>query len=645
MQKNNKKLNRKNVDTLRERERERESRNLKRESSRKLKVLNLNLSATMVVAVIIAIIIIAIIAVKMIVTAINSNSQKAMAGEETQGYTMVDSTELGEDGKPLQVPVPDGFTASQVPGETTVNGGFVIYEGEVDWSKIEDLSSYAEVKTQELTDKEEEKVSTESINLDENINTDSNTNSENINTAENENSTSNIDEEGANTEGNRVNTSASEENNTTANKEAENNIESPDSNIVGSSENKTKSTGIEKTEETKEEQGEEKNIEETTETEGNIEERKTAEKELKEEESQEEQEKEKTNGEETLNNENTGIATMSEEENGGITTLAEGETPTTVFELQTSRNQYVWVPVKDVSRIYGIDSNGKLWGKLYNYSKTATSRSPYWSESNGVMGSQKNAYYREPDVTRSTTSYDRDSRIQGYLDGIERYQMLSQEMEESYYRMIESVKKYGGFYIGRYETGDLGEEEAVVRKMNEKLGGYINETYITWYVMYEKSKNLAGANENVETSMIWGSLWDETIQWLIDTEAAISTGEKMTYDLVAKDSMKWGNYSDATFEYKTTSGGTSTKNKGSNKMIPTGSAEYTKANNIYDLAGNVYDWTLEIYSNSNNNRRVCRGGECFYSGSGGPAGSRHEYNPTTYSSNLYFGCRSALYIK
>ena len=134
---------------------------------------------------------------------------------------------------------------------------------------------------------------------------------------------------------------------------------------------------------------------------------------------------------------------MSEKENEGIATLAEGETPTTVFELQTSRNQYVWVPVKDVSRIYGVDSNGKLWGKLYDYARITSSRSPYWSESNGVM-SKPGTSYREPDVVprySSSSHYDEDSRLQGRLDGIEQYQMLSQEMEESYYRMIESVKK------------------------------------------------------------------------------------------------------------------------------------------------------------------------------------------------------------
>ena len=596
----------------------------------------------MVVAGIIVFIIIAIIAVKMIATAINSSSQRAMAEEEAQGYTMVDSTELGEDGNPLQVPVPDGFTASQVPGETTVNGGFVIYEGEVDWSKIEDLSSYAEVETQELTDKEEENVSTESINLDENTNTNSNTNSENNNIAENENSTSNINEEGVNTEETNANANASEENTNTANKEAENNIENSDSNVVESSENNTKSAEIENTEETKEEQGEAKNIEETTETgkigedkeqteEGNIEEGKKAENELKEEESQEEQETVKTNEEEeTLNNENAKIATMSEEENGGIATLAEGETPTTVFELQTSRNQYVWVPVKDVSRIYGIDSNGKLWGKLYNYARepgSTSSRSPYWSESNGVMSKPSKTTDREPDVTHYNTNYDVDGELQGYLDGIEQNQMLSQEMEERYYRMIESVKKYGGFYIGRYETGDLGEEEAVVQKMNTNIASQ------TWYVMYEKSKNLEEEKENIETSMIWGSLWDETLQWLLESGAQIQNGEggsrEITESDINDDSTKWGNYSNATFEYRNTSGGTSTKNEGSETRIPTGSTEYTKANNIYDLAGNVIDWTLEALSND---RRIYRGGSYFNDGIFDPARSRFSYLPSSYDS-------------
>ena len=251
--------------------------------------------------------------------------------------------------------------------------------------------------------------------------------------------------------------------------------------------------------------------------------------------------------------------------------------------------------------------------------------------------------YREPDVVPrhgyvGSYEYDKDSEIQSRLDGIEQYQMLSQEMEESYYRMIESVKKYGGYYIGRYETGDLGKEKAVVKKMNTDIN------YATWYEMYELCKEQEGEKENIETGMIWGSLWDETLQWLLETGAQIQNGEGGTREITESDinsnSSDWGNYNNATFEYRTTSGGTSTKNEGSSTRIPTGSAEYTKANNIYDLAGNVYDWTLEaVYTNG----RVSRGGYYSNDGSYSPARYRGSNNPT--DSNGSRGCRSALYIK
>ena len=37
-----------------------------------------------------------------------------------------------------------------------------------------------------------------------------------------------------------------------------------------------------------------------------------------------------------------------------------------VADAQKSRNQYVWVPVPDISKFYGTDANGKKWGKLYS---------------------------------------------------------------------------------------------------------------------------------------------------------------------------------------------------------------------------------------------------------------------------------------
>ena len=151
--------------------------------------------------------------------------------------------------------------------------------------------------------------------------------------------------------------------------------------------------------------------------------------------------------------------------------------------------------------------------------------------------------------------------------------------------------------------------------------------------MYKRCKNIKGANTNVETGMIWGNQWDRTLMWLIET------GSK-TKEQIADDSTSWGNYYNATFEYVNSSGSTATKNEGSSTRIPTGSAEYTKANNIYDLVGNVRDWTMEASSTYG---RVYRGGGCSSNGDNLPADVR-GYSYPTYSGS-YYGCRSALYIK
>ena len=625
--------------------------NNRKEKAKNTKILKLNLSTTMMVAGAIVFVILAIVAVRMIVTAINSNSQKALAEEETKGYTMVDSTELGEDGKPLQVPVPDGFTASQVPGETTVNGGFVIYEGEVDWSKIEDLDSYAEVATQA----EETNTSSENSSSTENANSeDTNADGTNTEGASEGEEKSNIEAESnteSNTNSNEIEESVNSAENNTDGEEGQ---PQGEADVLGESEQGTASeeniaNGEEETQ--KEGAGASENGENGNNGEGENQTAGNEETETTEEEKGEQENNEIINEEESISNEETEAATMAEDEaDTGIATLAEGEEPTTLYELQTSVNQYVWVPVKDVSRIYGIASNGKLWGKLWQGVATdASTRSPRssdWSESNGVMNIKDKTGYREPDVvpnltyTGTTYDYDKDADLQSRLDGIEQYQMLSQEMEEKFYKMVESIKKYGGFYIGRYETGDLGKEEAVVKKMNTDIRSQ------TWYTMYEKSKNLAGTNENVQTSMIWGSLWDETIQWLLESGAQIQDGENGTREItesdINTDSTKWGNYSNATFEYRTTSGGTSTKNASSSTITPTGSAEYTKANNIYDLAGNVWDWTLEANST---NDRVFRGGYYYSYGSDFPASYRYSNYPTNNFNSYYLGCRASLYIK
>ena len=315
--------------------------------------------------------------------------------------------------------------------------------------------------------------------------------------------------------------------------------------------------------------------------------------------------------------------------------IYEGEeavTDSNVADAQKNRNQYVWVPVPDISKFYGTDANGKKWGKNYSFSSSTSSSydeitgtKPYnWSESDGVMTISSKTSYREPDIVKS---YDYDSTLKTRGLGAKTTHEFLNQLEKEFNNMIVSVEKYGGFYIGRYETGNINQETPVVQKGNTNISSQ------TWYNMYKRCKNIKGDNTNVETGMIWGNQWDRTLMWLIET------GSK-TKEQIADDSTSWGNYNNATFEYVNSSGSTVTKNENSGTKIPTGNTEYTKANNIYDLAGNVYDWTMEATSTS---YRVFRGGYCNHIGYSFPADSRDYYSPT--SSYYLYGCRSALYIK
>ena len=307
--------------------------------------------------------------------------------------------------------------------------------------------------------------------------------------------------------------------------------------------------------------------------------------------------------------------------------IYEGEevvTDSNVEEAQKTRNQYVWVPVPDASTMYGTDANGKKWGKLYDFTietgdniDEITGAKPLnWSENKGIIEVASITSYREPDVVIKgvNTIFDIDSELKvSNIKSKNTHEFLI-ELEQEFNNMIESVEKYGGFYVGRYETGDLSKEAFVVKKGNTDI------TNQNWYSMYIKSKKLKQNNTNIETGIIWGSQWDRTLCWLVES------GNR-TKEEICEDSKTWGNYITSSFEYINSNGNIETKNIGSIRRIPTGSTEYTKANNIYDLAGNLSEWTMESYGNS---VRIGRGG---YNGGSNVSSYRHELRPNTTNSS------------
>ena len=316
------------------------------------------------------------------------------------------------------------------------------------------------------------------------------------------------------------------------------------------------------------------------------------------------------------------VASKASRENtvqGGFV-IYEGEeevTDSNVTSARTSRNQYVWVPVEDISSIAkttsGYDTEGRLnyQGKLYNFSSSGASEMSSYG--------QGTSSYREPDIV---TEYDNDTSYMNIL-GLASGNALKQQLQIEFNEMIESVDTYGGFYIGRYETGNLSSSagrEPVVVKGNSSISN------VNWYYMYRNIKELA-ANNSVKSTMIWGCLWDRTLIWLAETNQASSGVNGKSYAEIVNSS-GWGNYN-------TDSGGTGSKQ-------PTGNSETWKANNIYDMAGNVHDWTIEARYAGN---RVQRGGSCYGAGSSSPASNRYTNyysSPNKYSTDA--GCRSALYV-
>ena len=279
---------------------------------------------------------------------------------------------------------------------------------------------------------------------------------------------------------------------------------------------------------------------------------------------------------------------------------------------QTTRNQFVWVPVENPSEMYGRDENCKKWGKLYKFSSTGIT--PYnWTEEDGVMSITSATSYREPDVVTGNdgTKYDADNTNlqQAGLDASATADTFKAQLETEFNSMIASVEKYGGFYIGRYETGNLSQIEASIVKNNNDINKQ------TWYSMYNKSKELA-ANSNVSTTIIWGCQWDAVLRWMYNS--GNENKKTYTYDGTGK-----GNY----------------YNTNEKSLIATGSNDSYAVNNIYDMAGNTYDRTMETAGTNNRTER------------GGCSSIDYDYYSSSFrganaatDDREFIGCRTSLYI-
>ena len=156
-----------------------------------------------------------------------------------------------------------------------------------------------------------------------------------------------------------------------------------------------------------------------------------------------------------------------------------------------------------------------------------------------------------------------------------------------------SVERYKGFYIGRYEAGDKENTEAktlrssndvtktVTIKANQAPYNYVTRTQAVSLAEGFATKQ----GYKAKTKLVSSYAWDTTIAFI----------EKTVNNYGSSSSQ--GNYSDTSVTYKDiTDESKPEKTKAENSSLLVATGQTTPVCNIYDMGGNVLEWTTESCS-------------------------------------------------
>ena len=256
-------------------------------------------------------------------------------------------------------------------------------------------------------------------------------------------------------------------------------------------------------------------------------------------------------------------------------------------------NEYVWISCT-------VDSSSN---------KLQYKRTEWGVEKDGTDNSRAikdELTLKDIDVTYSKTDTD---------NGIN--EEISKEIVAQINAEKESIKKYGGYYIGRYEVGK-DNKTAVIKAEQEP---YVN---IKWSKAYELAKGIGGG-EGATTYLCSSYSWDTAINFIQNT-----TGKNYATSIIGFN----GNWKSQ--EVKDSSGKV-IKPVNTAQRLNTGLT--TALCNIYDMGGNVGEFTTELNPGTSETV-VLRGGNINYSA---PAGLRWDNSSGIASS--FYGFRATLFLK
>ena len=320
-------------------------------------------------------------------------------------------------------------------------------------------------------------------------------------------------------------------------------------------------------------------------------------------------------------------------------TKKEGTIDTGLVIRDASGNEYVWVVVPRTTAVYATTGLGKTTFSDADYTSIEKDLKEYTKTYRGG--------------TSFTDTWYADDKNEGWLSETE-YKTLKNSM-------LKSVYENGGFYVGRYEAGIAENRTSNTDKNSD--GKYTIEgmpapvskadAYPYTHVTRTQAQNLASnVNSGTKTSsLMFGVQWNLVLAFMHNkgniadstlTSNSTTIGNHMDSTFQLSQTGKYATMSDwelsSTWNPSTTSTTNfvdSSRNKiaqsssGNGILVTTGTSEKNKVMNIYDIAGNVWEWTLEWTSDSGG---PCadRGGGCSSASSGYPAAS-HDVLSTIYS--------------
>ena len=279
-------------------------------------------------------------------------------------------------------------------------------------------------------------------------------------------------------------------------------------------------------------------------------------------------------------------------------------------------NQFVWVPVEKDQKIiakvtsgenikslvitdpYGDDIVTKNdIGKQYNEQIKPTINGPYRIVVTTESGESEKAFlsvhslyafdtYRDLETTEE---YVKESGYDNLQDMLKQLKYTTEE-EYLYNNRSDNATGYidaedyndkvnanGGFYVGRYEAGDSSATEERTSSSG-KTGAVVtkkNQFVYNWITQVDALDKAKAYKPNLSSSLLTGASIDRTVGWLYETK------EKTISELLV-NARYWGKYDCDNFS-------------GITGLIKTGIFSQTKANNIYDFAGNIREWSTEHY--------------------------------------------------